>query len=336
MKYRRDFLEKFYKAFLYFFIKLNFPKILESKTTESSLTKVLFHPITLNHHISINHPESPKRIEFIINNLKKNNMLNLLEEAKIQEKKKIDEWILKVHDKDHILSLKKNDSLAEKVSRTAIKTCMIGLDKIMNKQSKNVFCAVRPPGHHALNTGKEEGFCYYNHVAVLGRYAQIKYNLKKILIIDWDYHHGNSTEYFFYDDPSVLFFSTHDASAYPRTGSPMKKGYGKGLGYNINVDLKCGTSDKDIINVFKNILLPAAKKFKPNLIIISAGFDSRINDSLGCFKVTDKGFESLTEISMSIAKEYCGGKLISVLEGGYNLDGNAKASISHIKALNKF
>ncbi len=336
MKNRRSFLDKLYKIFLYFFFILNFPKLLQSKTTERFSTKVLFHPITFNHHISIDHPESPKRLEFIIKYLKKSNLLNLLEEANIEEKKKIDEWILKIHNKNHILNLKKIAPLAEKVSRTAIKTCMIGLDKIMNNQSKNIFCAVRPPGHHALNTGKEEGFCYYNHVAVLGRYAQIKYKLKKILIIDWDYHHGNSTEYFFYDDPSILFFSTHDASAYPRTGSPSRKGYGKGLGYNINVDLKCGTNDNQIIAAFKNILLPAAEKFKPDLVIISAGFDSRIDDPLGCFKLTDKGFETLTEISMSIAKKYCEGKLISVLEGGYNFDGNAKASISHIKTLNKF
>ena len=120
------------------------------------------------------------------------------------------------------------------------------------------------------------------------RYAQIKYKLKKILI-DWDYHHGNSTEYF-YDDPSILFFSTMMLQLIQEQALP-RKGYGKGLGYNINVDLKCGTNDNQIIAAFKNILLPAVEKFKPDLVIISAGFNSRIDDPLGCFKLTDKGFE---------------------------------------------
>ena len=118
----------------------------------------------------------------------------------------VEDWILKIHTKKHINSLKINDPIAEEVSRYAVKICLTGVDKILQNESKNIFCAVRPPGHHALNTGKEEGFCYYNHIAITARYVQKKYDLKKILIVDWDYHHGNSTEYFFYDDPNILFF----------------------------------------------------------------------------------------------------------------------------------
>ncbi len=335
MQKRRFFFGFIFKLFIVSLIHLTFPKISFSKKSLVK-TKVLFNPIFLKHHISLDHPESPKRISYFLKELKKSNISDLLEEVVLDHPKTIKKWILTIHTKSHMISLKKNYPLAEKVSTSAIQTCMIGLDKIMKNEIKNAFCAVRPPGHHALNTGKDEGFCYYNHVAVLAKYAQEKYKLKKILIIDWDYHHGNSTEFFFYDDPSVLFFSTHDASAYPGTGNESRKGKGKGLGYNINVDLPCGTNDSEIINSFKKKLVPAAEMFKPNLVIISAGFDSRLDDLLGCYKITDNGFQILTQISMEIANKFSDGKIISVLEGGYNIKGNALATLAHIKTLNNF
>jgi acetoin utilization deacetylase AcuC-like enzyme len=184
-----------------------------------------------------------------------------------------------------------------------------------------------------LNTGREEGFCYYNTIAIAARYAQKQYGFKKILIIDWDYHHGNATEAMFYDDPSVLYFSTHDQFAYPGTGDPAKKGIGKGLGFNINVHLPCGTDDKKIIDVYKSILLPAAEKFEPDMILISAGFDSREEDLLGCFDITDAAYVTMTKIVMKIAEKHCDGRVVSMLEGGYNLQGIAKAVTVHIKTL---
>ena len=132
----------------------------------------------------------------------------------------------------------------------------------------------------------------------------------------------------------LFFFSTHDQFAYPGTGSPQKTGKGKGKGFNLNIHLRCGSGDEEIVRVFKKKLLPVAEKFKPDFIIISAGFDSRINDKLGCFRITDRGFFELTKIVQSIAENYSKKRLLSVLEGGYNIRGNAKASISHINALN--
>lgn len=201
------------------------------------------------------------------------------------------------------------------------------------KNLNNVFCLTRPPGHHALNTGREEGFCYYNTIAIAARYAQKEYGFKKILIVDWDYHHGNATEAMFYDDPDVLYFSTHDQYAYPGTGDPAKRGSGKGLGYNINVHLPCGTDDKKIIDVYQNILLPAAEDFAPDMILISAGFDSREEDLLGCFDVTDEAYITMTNIVMQIANKYCDGRLVSTLEGGYNLQGITDAVTVHMKTL---
>ena len=281
-----------------------------------------------------NHPESPDRLKFLLQLLKEEKIDSLIQNTNL--KTNVDYWTKTIHTQYHIESLRKNFKVGEEASCSAIKSCLQGVDLIMNNNCTNVFCAVRPPGHHALNTGKDEGFCFYNHIAVTAKYIQKKYMLKKILIIDWDYHHGNSTEYFFYNDPTVFFFSTHDERAYPGTGSPKKVGSGKGKGFNVNIHLPCGTKDQSIIKVYKEELVKYANFFKPDFVLISAGFDSKKDDPLGCFDVTNKGFEKLTEISMEIAFKHCGGRILSVLEGGYNVRGNASAAVAHIKKLNNF
>ena len=332
MNKKRRFIENIIYSLLYLFIKTNlfFSKIINASELN---TKVLTSNLFLKFKVSPNHPENPGRIKYIINHFKEKKILNLLDKKSFSYD--VEKWIKEIHSTKHINELKKNHSIAEKTSQIATKICLIGVDNIMNGEVKNIFCAVRPPGHHALNTGKDEGFCYYNHIAITAKYIQKQYKLKKILIIDWDYHHGNSTEYFFYDDPSVLFFSTHDQFAYPGTGSPLRKGIGNGKGFNINVHLPCKTNDNDIIDIFRKVLLPKAEKFKPEFVLISAGFDSRIDDLLGCYNVTDEGFYKLTRICMKIAKKFSNHRLLSILEGGYNLEGNTKACLAHVKALNK-
>ncbi len=326
---KREFMKfSLLKFFLIFFLKSN----LRANYIEN--TKVLTNLIFFEHIISPNHPEKPERIKYILDYLKKSKNSNLLEI--VSTNRDVQKWIREIHSDNHINSLKKFHTLAEKVSRYAVRVCLTGVDKIMRKESKNIFCAVRPPGHHALNTGKDEGFCYYNHVAITAKYIQKKFNLKKILIVDWDYHHGNSTEYFFYKDPNVLFFSTHDQFAYPGTGKPERRGKGKGFGFNINVHLPCKTKDKEIIKQFEQILVPNVHKFKPDFILISAGFDSRKNDTLGCFDLSDDCFRNLTKILIKLSKLYCDNRVLSILEGGYNLNGNAKATLAHIDELNKF
>ncbi len=325
---RREFIKfSLFKLFSFLFLKFNLKASIVKRNT-----KVLTNLIFFEHFISDDHPENPDRIKYILNYLKKSKNSSLLEI--VDTNRDVKKWIREIHTDKHIYSLRKLNPLAEKVSRYAVKVCLTGVDKIMRRQSKNIFCAIRPPGHHALNTGKEEGFCYYNHVAITAKYIQKKFKLKKILIIDWDYHHGNSTEFFYYNDPSVLFFSTHDQFAYPGTGSPKRQGKGKGLGFNINVHLPCKTKDKEIIKVFNEILIPNVQKFKPDFILISAGFDSRINDTLGCFHLSDDCFRELTKILMKLSKIYCDNRILSILEGGYNLDGNAKATLAHIDELN--
>ncbi len=297
----------------------------------SSKNKIMIDKIFQKFHLSPDHPESPRRISYIYDQLKKNNLLHKC--ISFNKNTKVKQWLNTVHTEDHIESIKRNYPKAYEVAISGVKSCISAVDQIEKNLCSNVFCAVRPPGHHALNTGKVEGFCFFNNIAITAKYLQKKYSYKKILIVDWDYHHGNATQDMFYDDNTVLFYSTHDKDAYPGTGQIEKKGIGKGKGYNINVHLPCGTDDKKIIEVFNKILVPKANEFKPEFILISAGFDSRRNDPLGCFKITDEGFVKLTKIVMNLSKKFCNNKLISILEGGYNLSGNAEGVLAHLRTL---
>jgi len=301
------------------------------KLQKLNKTGYVSDPVFLQHHIAPGHPETPDRMKFIDNVMQESGILSKL--VQISLKPKIGSWLKVVHTEAHIASIRENSPISHKVAVAAVRGCLAAVDKVVTKTVDNVFCATRPPGHHALNTGKEEGFCYYNTIAIAARYAQQKHGLKKVLIIDWDYHHGNATEAMFYDDPSVLYFSTHDLYAYPGTGDPAKKGRGKGLGYNINVHLPCGTNDQAIIDIYNNVLLPAANDFKPDLILISAGFDSREHDLLGCLDITDVGFATMTKTVMQIANLHCDGRIVSMLEGGYNLKGIASGILTHVSTL---
>jgi acetoin utilization deacetylase AcuC-like enzyme len=283
------------------------------------------------HHIRPAHPESPARYQAIRDSLLANNIIGSI--SIIPPKKNSEKWLIFVHQQQHIDSIKTKQPETHQHALLATAGVLAAVDALFSNQIDNAFCASRPPGHHASNAGSEEGFCYYNHVAIAARYAQNNYGIKKVLIVDWDYHHGNGTEWAFYSDPDVLYFSTHDMFAYPGTGSPSRTGEGAGKGFNVNVHLACGATDSDIIEAFQHQLLPLLDHFSPELILISAGFDSRQDDLLGCHHVTDQGFVSLTEMIKVIAEQNCAGKIISVLEGGYNIQGNASATTEHLKSL---
>lgn len=224
--------------------------------------------------------------------------------------------IQRVHSEQHVASIKQLPTTGP-VAALAAAGALGAVKAVCEGRVKNAFCAIRPPGHHATDTGREEGFCFYGNVAIAARYAQAALGLKRVLIVDWDYHHGNGTEWAFYGDPSVLFFSTHDQYAYPRTGDPARTGEGAGTGFNINVHLDCGSGDESFDKVFDDKLLPAASSFKPELVLISAGFDSKRNDQLGCFDITPCGFSRLTRKVMQLAEEHAKGRVVSLLEGGY-------------------
>jgi acetoin utilization deacetylase AcuC-like enzyme len=206
------------------------------------------------------------------------------------------------------------------------------VDAVAAHKSKNAFCVVRPPGHHAT-ADRGMGFCLFNNIAIAARYAQKKHGVARALIVDWDVHHGNGTQDIFYTDGSVFYFSTHQSPWYPGTGAADETGEGAGAGKTLNVPCPAGTGRNEILDAFQHKLLPAARAFKPELTLISAGFDSRLGDPLGQFTLVDHDFADLTRILLEIADQFSGGRLISVLEGGYNLSGLGSAAAAHVGAL---
>ncbi|MGH6660069.1 MAG: histone deacetylase family protein, partial [Rhodospirillales bacterium] len=177
------------------------------------------------------------------------------------------------------------------------------------------------------------GFCVFNSIAIAARYLQKVHGVERVLIIDWDYHHGNGTQDAFYDDGSIFYFSTHHYGAYPGTGAPQETGSGPGLGTNLNVPLPVGASDAQILAAFEDRLVPAARAFRPDFILISAGFDAMRNDLLGRFDVTPEGFAAITRVAVRLADESAQGRIVSMLEGGYRLDGLAASVLAHVNAL---
>jgi acetoin utilization deacetylase AcuC-like enzyme len=278
------------------------------------------------------HPEQPQRVEVIEAALQGSALAGKL--VRLQAQRDVDAALRLIHSEAHITSIRRtHGERIDAVARTAVGATLAALDAVAARRVRNAFVCSRPPGHHARNSGREEGFCFYNHVAIGARHAQRQHGWRRVLIVDWDYHHGDGTEHFFYDDASVLVFSTHDVDAYPRTGFADRNGSGAGAGLNINAPLRCGASDDDIVAAFERQLVPAVTSFSPDIVLVSAGFDSRAGDRLGCFAVTDRGFERLTRIVMRIAEPHCSGRIVSVLEGGYQSAGLASAVLAHVGVL---
>lgn len=217
-------------------------------------------------------------------------------------------------------------------ARLAAGGVLAAVDAVMNGEVNNAFCAVRPPGHHA-ERDHAMGFCLFNNVAVAARYAQKKHGLEKILIVDWDVHHGNGTQNAFYDDPAVLYFSIHQYPHYPGTGSRNQAGEGEGAGFTLNHPLPAGSGDREYLDAFENLLTPAADQFKPDLVLISAGFDAHKDDPLAGMQVTEKGFRDMTECLACLAEKYARGRIVSVLEGGYNLSALKRSVKAHLSVL---
>jgi acetoin utilization deacetylase AcuC-like enzyme len=208
------------------------------------------------------------------------------------------------------------------------------VDAVMRGDIKRVFCAVRPPGHHA-SAARGMGFCIFNHVAIAARYLQSRFHIGKIAIIDWDVHHGNGTESVFLDDPSVLYISLHEQNIYPFTGLASEHGQGEGKGTNLNIPLP-GNSDGSVaLAAWDSQVEPAVNRFAPDFLLISAGFDARVDDPIGGLRWDDETFAEMTRRAVDLAEKFSEGRLISVLEGGYNPAGLARAALAHVTALSK-
>jgi len=217
-------------------------------------------------------------------------------------------------------------------ARIAAGSALAAVDVVVGGKAANAFCLVRPPGHHASGD-RGMGFCILNNVALAARHAQKRHGLKRVLIVDWDVHHGNGTQDIFYADGSVFFFSTHQWPWYPGTGPAKETGEGAGKGTTLNCPLPAGSGRAEIFAAFEKQLVPAMDEFRPELVLISAGFDSRVGDPLGHFQLTDQDFTDLTKLVRQIADKHAQGRVVSLLEGGYSLSGLARAATAHVAAL---
>ena len=308
-------------------------------------TGLVYHPDYLLHDMGAGHPESPERLRAIMARLESTGTLSRL--TRIAPVKAAEEWVTHIHATAYLAALKAHAPASGRVALDpdtsmsngslnaaflAAGGALAAADAIMVGEVEHGFCAVRPPGHHA-EQNHAMGFCLFNNVAIAARYLQRKHGISRVLIVDWDVHHGNGTQHSFYDDPSALFFSTHQYPHYPGTGRATERGSGAGEGLTINVPMSAGEGDEEYRAVFQRVLVPAAESFKPEFVIISAGFDAHKDDPLAGMGLTEEGYAELTAIVAGIAKRHSRNRILSCLEGGYNLTALAASVERHLLAL---
>ena len=311
-------------------------------------TALIHHPIYQKHNTGEGHPETPKRYEVVMNALKADKTLwqNLTE---IKPEQASQGLIQAAHTKEHF---KRVESAFENgldrldadttISMQSFDASLFAaggacraVDAVMTGETNNAFVAVRPPGHHASGE-TAMGFCLFNNIAVAARYAQNRYKeIERVAIIDWDVHHGNGTQGIFYDDSSVYFFSMHQYPWYPGTGAKGETGFSKGLGYTKNLPVKAQTKPGEQKRMFNAAIEEISGNFKPDLIMISAGFDAHLTDPLGQLMLQDADFVQMTRTIKQWADEVCEGRIVSVLEGGYNLETLGKTVVNHVAELSR-
>ena len=296
-----------------------------------------------NHNTGDGHPEKIDRVTVVINNFKKLNNKNLI----WKKPTKFDQsFLINTHSSDYInqvsqsfpengLAFLDGDTVISPGSKDATKdavgSIIAAIDGVKNKEFKNAFCAVRPPGHHAEKE-KAMGFCIYNNVAVGANYLIEKYKYNKVAIIDFDVHHGNGTQDIFYNNKKVLYISTHQYPYYPGSGSEKEKGKFNNI---LNIPLEAGTTAEEYLNAYEHVL-KKIKEFKPEFLLFSAGFDAHIDDPLAQLRLSSDDFYHLTKRTLDISKSICNGNVVSILEGGYDLKALQESTQRHVDALIEF
>jgi len=314
---------------------------------------ILYDDIFLEHNTGSGHPERPERLFDVIDTLKNNpdfkydlvwpkvRKADNSEIALAHSEKYIQlvESEIRALDNDSPTFLSTGDTVISPksldVAQMSVGASLVGIDEIMNGNVKAAFSFNRPPGHHATED-KGMGFCIYNHAAIAAKYLKNKYSLSRVLIIDFDVHHGNGTQDIFYDDPSVFYFSIHQHPFYPGTGRPTETGVADGEGFTLNIDLTEGSGDQEFVKGFSEQLVPRMNDFKPEFILISAGFDAHDNDLLGKLSYTPKGYSQVAQIINSIYKKSNAKGIMYMLEGGYvpeNIDNASQAIIKRLLEL---
>lgn len=308
-------------------------------------TGILYNERYLGHDTGRGHPERAERLNSIYIELKSQGMLSSL--TSLEERECPIEWIEKIHTSKYIKRVEKEiksgirylDSMDTGVCPKSYGIALYAaggglsaVDAVMNGQIDNAFLCVRPPGHHA-ESSRAMGFCIFNNAAIAARYIQEKYNLKKIVILDWDVHHGNGTQHTFYSDPSVFYISTHQSPHYPGTGRKNETGSGQGKGYTLNIPMSAGKNDDDYLKAFDNEIIPAMNDFAPDFILISAGYDAHTRDPLSGMRLSSKVFGDFTQKILSVADKHSNGRVVAFLEGGYDLKGLSESVAETVKAM---
>lgn len=307
---------------------------------------LVYHSDYLKHHAGQHHPERAGRLEAILQSLETHPHVQQLIPLEITHD--AEAWVAQVHHHEHIRTVAAACQLGRAaldadtivcrdsydVALKAVAGTLAAADAVMAGEVSQAFCAVRPPGHHA-ESYRPMGFCLFNNVAILARYLQQQHGLDNIMIIDWDVHHGNGTQHIFEEDPSVLYVSTHQYPFYPGTGAATETGSGRGTGFTLNIPLPQGSGDDVYIDVFERQVLPRALTYRPDCVLISAGFDAHYADPLAHMQVTEAGYRRLTQIVKEIAATCSQQRLIAVLEGGYNLEALGRSVTTHIEELQR-